>query len=140
MDIYFGGSIRGGRDDAALYAQLIDLLEAHGTVLTEHVGAEDVEGQEAAADVSDAEIHDQDLAWLRQADVVVAEVSTPSLGVGYEIGRAVEWEKPVCCLYRPAATHDLSAMIRGCADATVIEYTTAADAEAGIEAFLAQIG
>lgn len=140
MDVYFAGSIRGGRDDVDRYASLIDLLEGYGTVLTEHVGAEDVEGQEATADVSDAEIHDQDLAWLREADVVVAEVSTPSLGVGYEIGRAVEWGTPVCCLYRPDAEHDLSAMIRGCADATVVEYTTPVDAEPGIEAFLERHG
>ena len=136
MDIYFGGSIRGGRDDVELYAALIDLLDAHGTVLTEHIADEDVEGKEASADVSDAGIHDQDLAWLRQADAVVAEVSTPSLGVGYEIGRADEWEKPVLCLYRPNAKNDLSAMIRGCADANVIEYTTPADAEPEVGAFL----
>ena len=34
--------------------------------------------------------------------VVVAEVTQPSLGVGYEIGRAVAMEKPILCLYRPS--------------------------------------
>uniref|UniRef100_A0A4W2F8K6 2'-deoxynucleoside 5'-phosphate N-hydrolase 1 n=1 Tax=Bos indicus x Bos taurus TaxID=30522 RepID=A0A4W2F8K6_BOBOX len=46
-------------------------------------------------------IHDWDLAWLQQADVVVAEVTQPSLGVGYELGRAVALHKPVLCLFRP---------------------------------------
>lgn len=37
MKIYFAGSIRAGRDDAALYARLVEELKNHGTVLTEHV-------------------------------------------------------------------------------------------------------
>ena len=36
--IYFCGSIRGGRDDAALYRRIIDQLKEYGEVLTEHVG------------------------------------------------------------------------------------------------------
>ena len=32
---------------------------------------------------------------------IVAEVTQPSLGVGYEIGRAVDMKKPILCLYRP---------------------------------------
>ena len=122
MDIFFSGSIRGGRDDAALYQEVIDMLEGHGDVLTEHVGAEDVEAKEAAVGLSDRDIYQQDVAWLRQADAVVAEVTTPSLGVGYELGRAVAWGKPVLCLYRPTGDHELSAMVRGNDDVTVEEY------------------
>ena len=33
--------------------------------------------------------------------VIVAEVTQPSLGVGYEIGRAYAMNKPILCLYRP---------------------------------------
>ena len=40
LKIYFCGSIRAGRDDAALYAKIIDNLKTYGTVLTEHVGDE----------------------------------------------------------------------------------------------------
>lgn len=42
MQIYFAGSIRGGRDDADLYHRIIEQLQAYGTVLTEHVGAKDL--------------------------------------------------------------------------------------------------
>lgn len=121
MDIYFAGSIRGGRSHVDLYARLIEKLRWHGTVLTEHVGQSDPETAEA--DLSDREIHDQDLAWLERADAVVAEVSVPSLGVGYELGRAVEWGTPTLCLYRPDADHDLSAMVRGSPTVTVESYT-----------------
>ncbi|MEM7514802.1 MAG: nucleoside 2-deoxyribosyltransferase, partial [Bacteroidota bacterium] len=37
MNIYFAGSIRGGRDDKELYLEIIQLLTEYGTVLTEHV-------------------------------------------------------------------------------------------------------
>uniref|UniRef100_A0A9L0RAR5 2'-deoxynucleoside 5'-phosphate N-hydrolase 1 n=1 Tax=Equus caballus TaxID=9796 RepID=A0A9L0RAR5_HORSE len=71
-------------------------------------------GEEAAG--GDKLIHERDLAWLQQADVVVAEVTQPSLGVGYELGRAVALNKRILCLFRPQSGRVLSAMIRGAAD------------------------
>jgi nucleoside 2-deoxyribosyltransferase len=140
MDVFFSGSIRGGRSDVNLYADLIEIIEEYGTVLTEHVGVEDVEEREAEAGLSDGDIYDQDVAWLEEADAVVAEVTTPSLGVGYEIGRAVAREKPVLCLYRPDADHDLSAMVRGNDAARVVEYRTPDEVEADLAAFLRDHG
>jgi len=123
MKIYFAGAIRGGRQDAALYHEIVRLLSEYGEVLTEHVAdsALGVLGQ----DIGDQKIHDRDLEWLRISDYLVAEVTTPSLGVGYEIGKATEWGKPVLCLYRPAAGRSLSAMIAGSDDVTLKEYQSA---------------
>uniref|UniRef100_A0A2K6NFZ0 2'-deoxynucleoside 5'-phosphate N-hydrolase 1 n=1 Tax=Rhinopithecus roxellana TaxID=61622 RepID=A0A2K6NFZ0_RHIRO len=70
--------------------------------------------EEAAG--GDRLIHERDLVWLQQADVVVAEVTQPSLGVGYELGRAVAFNKRILCLFRPQSGRVLSAMIRGAAD------------------------
>ena len=42
------------------------------------------------------------MQWLSQSHVVVAEVTQPSLGVGFEIARAVTLNKPVLCLFRPS--------------------------------------
>lgn len=120
MTIYFAGSIRGGRDDGEIYAAIIELLRDYGKVATEHVGDAALKlGGENAPDV---EIHDRDIAWLRAADVLVAEVTAPSLGVGYEIGRAVEWGKRIICLYRPAGGRKLSGMISGSPGVEVHEY------------------
>ncbi|XP_021495863.1 2'-deoxynucleoside 5'-phosphate N-hydrolase 1 isoform X2 [Meriones unguiculatus] len=114
--VYFCGSIRGGREDQALYARIVSRLRRYGKVLTEHVAAAELDprGEEAAG--GDELIHERDLAWLRQADVVVAEVTQPSLGVGYELGRAVALGKQILCLFRPQSGRVLSAMIRGAAD------------------------
>ncbi|KAK3605596.1 hypothetical protein CHS0354_005901 [Potamilus streckersoni] len=77
--IYFCGSIRAGRQDVELYGRIIEQLQAYGIVLTEHVANKEIELS------------------------VVAEVTQPSLGVGYEIGRAVAMKKRLLCLFRPAS-------------------------------------
>ena len=59
---------------------------------------------------------------LINCNIVIAEVTNPSLGVGYEIGRAIENRKRVVCLYRPSSSSKLSAMISGCSDIELIEY------------------
>ncbi|KAM4599823.1 5-hydroxymethyl-dUMP N-hydrolase [Fundulus diaphanus] len=117
MNIYFCGSIRGGRSDQQLYLRIVRELQRYGSVLTEHVGSAELSdtGEEGPAG-ADKAIHDRDLEWLQQADVVVAEVTQPSLGVGYELGRAVDMKKKMLCLFRPSSGRTLSAMIRGAAD------------------------
>lgn len=135
MEIFFSGSIRGGRADRALYAELIDHLRTHGTVLTEHIADENVEQKEVEAGLTDSDIHDQDVAWLEQADVLVAEVTQPSVGVGYEIGRAVSMKTPVLCLYRTDGDHDCSAMIRGNDAVELLEYEAVETAKKRIDDF-----
>ncbi|CAJ1066517.1 '-deoxynucleoside 5'-phosphate N-hydrolase 1 [Xyrichtys novacula] len=120
MKIYFCGSIRGGRDDVHLYRKIVEKLQSYGVVLTEHVSSSELSdrGEDAAA-LGDKAIHDRDVDWLRQSDVVVAEVTQPSLGVGYELGRAVDMEKKIFCLFRPSSGRTLSAMIRGAEDGKI---------------------
>ena len=107
MKIYFAGSIRGGRVDASLYKKIIEYLKKYGKVLTEHVG--DLSLQESG---SDKEIYDQDMSWLRESDIVIAECSCPSLGVGYELACGEKWGKPCHIFYDKSKTH-LSAMLTG---------------------------
>ena len=125
MKIYFAGSIRGGRGDHALYLDIIGRLGAYGRVLTEHVGDSGLSS--FGEDGRDNEIHDRDLAWLREADCLVAEVTTPSLGVGYEVGRALEWGKPILCLFRKSSGRALSAMIAGSGGVKSRDYENMAD-------------
>jgi len=135
MKIYFAGSIRGGREDAALYSQIIEYLKNFGEVLTEHVGDPGLTGL-GDDGPTDRFIHNRDLEWLLSADVVVAEVTTISMGVGYEIGRAVAAGKKVLCLFRPGSGKNLSAMIAGCPDVEVAYYKTPDEGEKIISAFI----
>lgn len=121
MKIYFCGSIRGGRELASGYRKIIRILGEFGQVLTEHLGNdEEINGKDAL--MPDREIHDRDLDWLVGSDLVVAEVTVPSLGVGYEIGRAIQYRKPVLCLFQENAGRRLSAMIAGSPDVEVYQY------------------
>ena len=112
MKIYFAGAIRGGREDAEFYFNIIHYLEKFGVVLTEHVGNTEL-SEKGEVSRTDNDIFQRDLNWLQSADVVVAEVSTPSLGVGYELGIAEKLKIPILCLYRPIKGKRLSAMING---------------------------
>lgn len=125
MKIYFAGAIRGGRADVALYFKLVELLKPFGEVLTEHVADDKLSALGEAS--GDRAIHDRDLTWLKEADCLVAEVTTPSLGVGFELGKATEWGTPILCLYRPGNGRALSALIAGSDRITLREYETAAD-------------
>ena len=133
MKIYFAGAIRGGREDVTLYLELVELLRTYGTVLTEHVADKQV--TEFGESMDDCAIHDRDLAWLKEADCLVAEVTTPSLGVGFEIGKATEWGLRILCLFRPSAGRALSALIAGSDRVAVREYKSAADVEAIFDDF-----
>lgn len=124
MKIYFAGSIRGGRDDQPIYEQLINFLQEEGaTVLCEHVGYKDL--SDHGQDMSSREIHDRDLRWIDEADAVVAEVTNPSLGVGYEISYAVQTKKPVLALFRGEEQGKrLSAMIEGSFGVEICHYSS----------------
>lgn len=133
VPIYFSGSISGGRGDVELYCRLVDALDRAGF----RVNAGNVTNREigAAGEALDAKaIFERDLAWLeevaRDGGALVAEVTTPSLGVGYEIAAArYRFRIPVVALFRPAAGRRCSAMVSGDPGVTLIEY-----AESDLEA------
>lgn len=133
MKIYFAGSIRGGRDDFARYFAIIEQLKEFGEVLTEHVGDADLSAIGESG--TDQEIHDRDLSWLKEADSLVAEVTTPSLGVGFEIATAIGCGKPILCLFRQSEGRALSAMIAGSSGVTVRNYQSVADLTEVLAAF-----
>tara|TARA_Y100001958_G_C21125747_1_gene468561 strand:- start:221 stop:637 length:417 start_codon:yes stop_codon:yes gene_type:complete len=121
MKIYFAGSIRGGRDDVEIYSKIIKILNGYGEVLTEHLGDKELT-EVGESTLSDNQIHDRDMKWLLESDLMVAEVTNPSLGVGYEIGRAIEANKKIFCLFRKISKNRLSAMISGAKHVNIINY------------------
>lgn len=98
MKIYFACSISGGRKDEKVYQYLVGVLEDMGIdVPTAHIaetGIEVIDGPENPLD-----IYQRDVNWIEECDLLVAEVSTPSHGVGYEIGYALSLGKPVLSLF-----------------------------------------
>lgn len=137
MHVYFAGTIMGDRSHAAMYRRIVAHIQARGhAVPTVHVTRDNVLDEEAAN--TPQQVYERDVAWIRASDCLVAEVSTPSLGVGYEICYALTLGKPVLCLYRQG--RPLSKMILGCTEPgiTVRAYADEAEALALVDEFLAQ--
>jgi len=121
-NVYFAGSIRGGRVDAALYHRIISYIKKTDTVLTEHIGKSNI-SLTAQARAVDTHIYEQDTTWLRSSDLLIAECTCPSLGVGYELAYAEAHNIPVFIFYDKTKSN-LSAMLNGNTYFTIISYET----------------
>lgn len=135
--VYFACSIRGGRDDAAIYKKLVETIKKDAKVLTEIFADKKL----TAAGMKDppGDIWSNDIRWIEQAHALIAEVTNPSLGVGYEIAKAEKMGKPILCLFRPEGERKLSAMIQGSPSATVVEYRQFKTAAHAIQEFIGNI-
>ena len=135
MNIYFACSITGGRDFEAVYQEIVAALLADGhEVPTAHLADPGVKQLEAIA--SPSQVYERDVAWIRACEALVAEVSTPSHGVGYEVAFALSLGKPVLCLFQEK--QPVSKMITGNShpNLRVRAYQSASEAVAEIRAFL----
>lgn len=137
----------GGRANLNMYKEVIVFLKNYGKVLTEHIGYDENEllsdnGAllEKGKHITPEYIYERDLNWLKEADVVIAEVSTPSLGVGYEIRLAEEFKKPIICFFRKtdgnSLTKKLSSLIKGNKNLKIIEYEDMPQIKEHIKVFL----
>jgi 2'-deoxynucleoside 5'-phosphate N-hydrolase len=110
MNIYFACSITGGREFESIYQSLTAALLADGhEIPTAHLAESTVVALEAV--VASREVYERDVTWIRIARALIAEVSVPSHGVGYEISFALNEGKPVLCLYQQG--RKISKMISG---------------------------
>jgi nucleoside 2-deoxyribosyltransferase len=138
MKIYFACSITGGREFESVYQEIVAALAQDGhQIPTAHLVESGVGAVEAGIDP--LTIYARDVDWIRESDVLIAEVSVPSHGVGYEIGFALGIGKPVLCVYQ--AGRKVSKMITGNPDEhlQVTVYQDAVDAMRVIKDFLARI-
>ncbi|MBP1753344.1 MAG: nucleoside 2-deoxyribosyltransferase superfamily protein [Geobacteraceae bacterium] len=120
MKIFFAGSIRGGGNYQGMYREILGFLKTYGDILSEHQEYDSAPDNQGLT--GDAAIYARDTGWIRDADVLIAEVSQPSCGVGYEIAYAESRGIPVLALYYRGATHPISAMIAGNRSITTIIY------------------
>ena len=127
MNIYFACSITGGREFESVYQAIVSALtEDCHVVPTAHLAESGVTGREAV--IAPREVYARDIAWIHSCDVLIAEVSIPSHGVGYEIGFSLGLGKPVLALYQEERR--VSKMISGNPDPNLLvkSYQTPEDA------------
>ena len=136
MKIYFACSISGGRKDEKAYQYMVQVLIGMGIdVPTAHIAETGIEEVDALEEPRD--IFNRDVNWIQESDLLIAEVSTPSHGVGYEIGYALDLDKPVLSLYQKGVV--VSKMISGNPHPllTVMEYQDMIHAEEILRTYLA---
>lgn len=139
MNIYFSCSITGGRAEEKTYQEIVRFLVEEGhEVPTAHLSETGVMNLEDTVDP--IEVFSRDMAWIRGCDAVVAEVSSPSHGVGYEIAYALSLGKPVLCCYKDGKR--VSKIITGNTSPglSVINYEDDAQAVSVVRDFTRSLG
>ena len=110
MNIYFACSITGGRELESVYQEIVTALIKDGhEIPTSHLASS--EAVENERNLTPRDVYERDVNWIKNCDVLIAEVSVPSHGVGYEIGLALNIRKPVLCLHQ--RERKVSKMITG---------------------------
>ena len=144
MKIYLACTVRGDRGGVAAGRTICERLVAHGhAVLTTHLLADDVEAAESR--LTEADVFHRDIEWLSQCDVLVAEASGSSYGVGFEVGyvlgRASQTGQRVVLFYDRARRGAISRLITGNRDAacTTFEYSSIAELAAFVDAIMAEM-
>ena len=120
MKIYFAGSVRGGRESAGDYNKIISALQKNHIVLTVHLG--DSKLTSSGENLPESVIFERDVNWIKEADILVADVSVHAIGVGWEIGFAESIGKRIICLYNINSEKKISAMIEGNKNVEKIKY------------------
>ena len=123
---------------------LVASLESAGhDVLTKHLLDDDVETAESA--LSERRVYERDIEWLDACDVLVADASGSSFGVGFEVGyvlgRSDRSAQHVLLLYRSDRRHAISRLIAGNAHSRcqVIAYAAAEELPAAVMAGLGRV-
>lgn len=145
MNIYLACTVRGDRAGVAAARVLCDAAERHGhVVLTRHLLCDDVDAAESS--LTERAVFERDLRWLESAELLIAEASGSSYGVGFEVGyvlgRAAQSGQRVLLLYDAARRPLVSRLIAGNShDAcTTYAYRDVADLQEFARGFLAPAG
>ncbi len=132
MNIYFAGSTQLLDKQLKAYRQIIACLRAGAAVVLDTWVVEAMNGRQNQSEPR--ALLQRERALLQQADAVVAEVATPSLGVGAMLMFAVDQHKPILCLYPDSANEaEISESVKGLSSSLV---TTATYNDSSLESAL----
>ena len=142
MTIYLACTVRGDRGAVEALRTVCARLEAAGhAVLTKHLLDDNVDAAESA--LSAAAVYARDIEWLESCDVLIADASGSSYGVGFEVGyvlgRSAQTSQRVLLLYRADREDKISRLIAGATHprCTTIAYRDAHDLVEAVEAAVA---
>jgi len=119
--VYFACAVRAGGDTSS-YKNLIAAIQRQGGEVLSEIFVNDAINFQGSP-LPEVEIYKRDTDMIDEADIIIAEVTNPSLGVGYEIAYAETLGKPIVCLFDTTSQRNLSAMIAGNPNITLVSYT-----------------
>jgi 2'-deoxynucleoside 5'-phosphate N-hydrolase len=134
MIIYCAGPIRGNDTYIESLKKIIEYIEGLGNTVLSGFSAK----FSSTIPLTDKQIYKRDLKWIDGSKFMIAEISGPSLGVGFEISYAVFQRKlPVLAIYN-SDVQQISAMILGCDSPllTIQKYRDEEDMKKIIKAYL----
>lgn len=116
MTIYLAFTVRGHRGALEAARALSELLQQKGHhVLTTHLLADDADVDEGT--LTEQQVYDRDIRWLESADLLIAEASGSSYGVGFEVGyvlgRSAQTGQRVLLVFDEARRPVISRMVPG---------------------------
>jgi nucleoside 2-deoxyribosyltransferase len=136
MRVYLAAAMTHPGRDLAWIRVLLDCLEADGhEVPTSHVA--DARGREVDDPLTDRQVARRDLDWVAGCDALVAEISTPSHGVGVEVAAAIAAGKPVLLVYKRGTL--VSRLLLGLDGVETFAFANADEARDGVRRFLASV-
>jgi hypothetical protein len=136
MRVYLAAAMTSTERDLPSIRTLRDHLEAGGHVVpTRHIAEPD--GRARDAQLSDRELAQRDITWLETSDALVAEVTTPSHGVGVEVTLAVSIGLPCLLLHR--ADRAVSRLLLGLSGVQTAAYASLSDGLSVVDSFLAAL-
>jgi len=132
MKIYFGFTVAGDRSSIEIARRVVELLEDTGhEVLTRHLVSDNARQLDRL--ISPQQVYERDMRWLKQCDVLVAEVSGSSFGLGFETGYLLgATAKKAVLFYKRDVEKRISLLITGNTNpqCLVVPYTDVAEVEA----------
>jgi 2'-deoxynucleoside 5'-phosphate N-hydrolase len=100
MTIFFTASLRAKSSFRQEYLQIINFLRPENTVIADHViGLEADQVQDWDPEYR-FEFYQDILYRIKQADLIIAEISSDSINICYEISIALSQRKQVIALYK----------------------------------------
>jgi hypothetical protein len=134
MNIYCAGAIKGDISYQSFYKNIVEYLCETGHMAYSELNKELF----TSGSLTDREIFTRDVQWIKESQLMIAEISGPSLGVGFEISFALYvLNIPVLACYHFDAGK-VSSMITGCTSdlLTVKSYTSIEELKVLIDNFI----
>lgn len=137
MIIYCSGPIKGDKTFQKFYLEIIDFVESEGHTPLAGISAD----LTSTTPLTDKQVYKRDLKWIDGSKLMIAEISGPSLGVGFEIAYAVYHKKMPVLALANNTVENVSAMITGCDSnlLTIAKYRDAEDLKEIIRSYIKEL-